>query len=348
MSLAVGARAVVEATGKMDDDRIGPFLETIGKTLISAVGAAMGPLYGTACQRAGKVAGERTTLDAAAVAEMLAAARDGIIARGKTKAGDKTMLDAFDPAATAAASAAASDANGVGSAARRERSGRRGRDRHARHDCDQGSRRAPRGANARAPGCRRDVHGAHLTRYLGGTGSDGDRRARHGSALAKEKVMRVAIGSDDAGAALKETIASHLREHGVEVRDFGVAPDAPSANGERDYPDVAVEVAQEISSGREERGILICGTGIGMAIVANKVPGVRAAQAHDTYSAERARKSNDAQVLTLGARVIGPELAKQIVDAWIASDFAGGGSTSKVEKMNRIDESFRGAAKTGA
>ena len=160
--------------------------------------------------------------------------------------------------------------------------------------------------------------------------------------------MRVAIGSDDAGAALKTTIAAHLREHGVEVRDFGVAPDVPEAAGQRDYPDVAVEVAQEIASGREERGILICGTGIGMAIVANKVPGVRAAQAHDTYSAERARKSNDAQVLTMGARVIGPELAKQIVDAWIESDFAGGGSTAKVEKMKRIDASFRSAAKTGA
>ncbi len=150
--------------------------------------------------------------------------------------------------------------------------------------------------------------------------------------------MRVAIGSDDAGAALKTTIAAHLTERGVEVRDFGVAPDV---SADRDYPDVAVEVASEIASGREERGILICGTGIGMAIVANKVPGVRAAQAHDTYSAERARKSNDAQVLTMGARVIGPELAKAIVDAWLDSEFAGGGSTSKVEKMNRIDQSFR-------
>ncbi len=155
--------------------------------------------------------------------------------------------------------------------------------------------------------------------------------------------MRVAIGSDDAGATLKATIAAHLKKRGVEVRDFGVAPDVPA---ERDYPDVAVEVASEIASGREERGILICGTGIGMAIVANKVPGVRAAQAHDTYSAERARKSNDAQVLTMGARVIGPELAKAIVDAWIDSEFAGGGSTTKVEKMNRIDQSFRTTART--
>jgi ribose 5-phosphate isomerase B len=85
----------------------------------------------------------------------------------------------------------------------------------------------------------------------------------------------------------------------------------------------------------------MCGTGIGMAITANKVPGVRAATCHDTYSAERARKSNDAQILTMGARVIGPELAKTIVDAWLKSEFEGGGSTRKVERMAEYDEKFR-------
>ncbi|HTU02457.1 MAG TPA: RpiB/LacA/LacB family sugar-phosphate isomerase, partial [Candidatus Sulfotelmatobacter sp.] len=89
------------------------------------------------------------------------------------------------------------------------------------------------------------------------------------------------------------------------------------------------------------RGILMCGTGIGMAITANKVPGVRAATCHDTYSAERARKSNNAQILTMGARVIGPELAKTIVDAWLASEFEGGGSAPKVEKIMEYDEKFR-------
>ncbi len=84
-----------------------------------------------------------------------------------------------------------------------------------------------------------------------------------------------------------------------------------------------------VAHGREQRAILICGTGIGMAITANKVPGVRAAQAHDVYSAERARKSNDAQILALGARVIGPELAKSVVDAFLASDFAGGASIAQ-------------------
>ncbi len=151
--------------------------------------------------------------------------------------------------------------------------------------------------------------------------------------------MRVAIGSDEAGFDLKDIIVDHLERSGVEVEDFGVR--SAQATPDVDYPDVARDVAEAIAAGREQRAILICGTGIGMAITANKVPGVRAAQAHDVYSAERARKSNDAHVLALGARVIGPELAKSIVDAFLASEFAGGGSTRKVEKMTAIDESYR-------
>jgi ribose 5-phosphate isomerase B len=157
--------------------------------------------------------------------------------------------------------------------------------------------------------------------------------------------MRVAVGNDEAGFGLKDVIVKHLRERGIDVADFGVAS-ADAVDG-IDYPDVAHEVAAAVAAGREERAILICGTGIGMAITANKVPGVRAAQAHDVYSAERARKSNDAQILALGARVIGPELAKSIVDAFLASDFAGGGSTRKVEKMNAVDASYRGKTTAG-
>ena len=151
--------------------------------------------------------------------------------------------------------------------------------------------------------------------------------------------MKIAIGCDEAGFDLKEVVVAHLASLGIETHDYGV----PSAQGkpDTDYPDIARAVAEDIARGSEERGILICGTGIGMAIAANKVPGVRAAQAHDTYSAERARKSNDAQVITLGARVIGPELAKSVVDAWLASDFSGGNSTRKVEKMKQIDDDYR-------
>jgi ribose 5-phosphate isomerase B len=156
--------------------------------------------------------------------------------------------------------------------------------------------------------------------------------------------MRVAIGNDEAGSGLKDIIAKHLRGRGIDVEDFGVAGSEPVPGV--DYPDVAHEVAAAIAAGREERAVLICGTGIGMAITANKVPGVRAAQAHDVYSAERARMSNNAQILALGARVIGPELAKSIVDAFLAADFAGGGSTRKVEKMNAVDAAYRTKAAT--
>lgn len=144
----------------------------------------------------------------------------------------------------------------------------------------------------------------------------------------------VALGSDDAGVELKETIKAFLEARGVPVKDYAHA-------SEDDYPDVAYRVAKDVAEGRLERGILICGTGIGMAITANKVAGVRAAQAHDTYSAQRARKSNDAQILALGARVVAGELAKEIVGAWLESEFEGGNSSRKVDKMDRIDRSER-------
>ncbi len=149
---------------------------------------------------------------------------------------------------------------------------------------------------------------------------------------------RLAIGADDAGFELKRIIADYLDTLGVPYEDVGVGdPAAGSGPDPVDYPDVASTVAFGIRDGRYDRGILICGTGIGMAITANKVRGVRAAQAHDVYSAERARKSNDAHVLTMGARVIGPELAKSVVKAWLDSEFAGGASTRKVAKIEQVE-----------
>jgi ribose 5-phosphate isomerase B len=147
--------------------------------------------------------------------------------------------------------------------------------------------------------------------------------------------MRVAIGADEAAFDLKEILKAHLAARGVEVVDYGAFDKSPVL-----YPDIAVKVAEAIAEGKYERGILMCGTGIGMAITANKVPGIRAALCHDTYSAERARKSNDAQILTMGARVIGPELAKTIVDAWLKSEFEGGGSTQKVERIAEYEKKF--------
>ncbi|MCD6008553.1 MAG: ribose 5-phosphate isomerase B [Pseudomonadota bacterium] len=139
---------------------------------------------------------------------------------------------------------------------------------------------------------------------------------------------RVALGCDEAAYEMKQVMIEHVRSLGHEVEDFGTHDAQPVL-----YPDVAFEVAQAIAGGRCDRGVLMCGTGIGVAISANKVAGIRAAQAHDTYSAERARKSNDAQIVTMGARVIGIELAKSIVSAFLASDFSGGGSQVKVDRI---------------
>lgn len=160
--------------------------------------------------------------------------------------------------------------------------------------------------------------------------------------------LPILIGADDAGVGLLEVIAADLVALGRRIETFrpdelaATATDA-SDGAEIDYPDVAERVAIAIRDGRSDRAILICGTGIGMAIAANKVAGVRAALAHDVYSAERARKSNNAQVLTLGARVIGPEAAKTVVHAWLESEFAGGASTRKVEKIDRLEERLSSA-----
>ena len=145
--------------------------------------------------------------------------------------------------------------------------------------------------------------------------------------------MKIGIGSDDAALELKGALIERLEELGYEVEDYGLKEDA-------DYPDVAVEVAEAVARGEHERAILCCGTGLGMSITANKIPGVRAAQCHDVYSAERARKSNNAQVLTMGQRVIGQEAAKTVLEAWLDSEFAGGSSAAKVEKMEEIDRRY--------
>ncbi len=142
-------------------------------------------------------------------------------------------------------------------------------------------------------------------------------------------MLPIAIGADDAAIELKDLIVAHLQRQDIPVIDY--TTDRTAETGI--YPDIAYRVAQAIREEKHRRGILLCGTGIGMSIVANKVPGIRAAQCHDTYSAQRARKSNDAQIITLGARVIGAELAKTIVDAWLESEFEGGGSAPKVERI---------------
>lgn len=147
--------------------------------------------------------------------------------------------------------------------------------------------------------------------------------------------MKIGIGCDEAAFDFKETIKKYLVEKGVEVTDFGIYDTNPVL-----YPDIAVKVAKSVASGENERGILVCGTGIGMAITANKVPGIRATVCHDTYSAAKSVTSNNAQILTMGARVIATELGKKIVDAWLESEFTGGNSLPKVERIMEYEKEF--------
>ncbi|MCC6313879.1 MAG: ribose-5-phosphate isomerase [Thermomicrobiales bacterium] len=136
----------------------------------------------------------------------------------------------------------------------------------------------------------------------------------------------LAVGADNAGVDLKNAIKQQLaNDPRVEVRDFGV-PDASDATA---YPHVGLDVAEAVARGEARRGLLICGTGIGMAIAANKVSGIRATVAHDSYSVERSVLSNNCQILTLGARVIGSELAKKLVDEWLGLEFDEGSASAQ-------------------
>lgn len=140
--------------------------------------------------------------------------------------------------------------------------------------------------------------------------------------------MNVAIGCDEAACDLKDLIKQHLLAKGHQVHDFGTHNQVAVL-----YPDIGIAVAEAVMRGAHERAVLLCGTGIGMAISANKVPGIRAAQTHDTYSAERASRSNNAQIIAIGARVVGPELAKAIVDSFLQASFDGGRSQVKVQAI---------------
>lgn len=151
--------------------------------------------------------------------------------------------------------------------------------------------------------------------------------------------MKIAIGCDEAANAMKDSLKATLLAQGHEVTDFGTHDNQPVL-----YPDIGIEVAQAIARGQAERGLLLCGTGIGMAIAANKVPGIRAAQTHDTYCAERAALSNDAHIITIGARVIGIELAQRIVQTFLAAQYvAGSPSQPKLDALAAHEQRLRQA-----
>lgn len=147
----------------------------------------------------------------------------------------------------------------------------------------------------------------------------------------------IAIGADHAGVQLKAAIVEYLRGLGQDVEDLG-AHDESSV----DYPDYADKVGHSVVSGRAERGVLICGTGVGISISANKIPGVRAALCGDTFSARMSREHNDANVLCLGARVIGAGLALDIVSTWLGASFEGGRHQRRIDKIAALERAGAG------
>ena len=151
--------------------------------------------------------------------------------------------------------------------------------------------------------------------------------------------MKIVLGCDHAGFELKDLVSAYLEGEGHEVIDEGTF-----SRESCDYPDFAEKVAMRVSSGEAERGILICATGIGMAMTANKVPGVRAAVCNDLYTARYSRLHNDSNVLAIGARVIGPGLAEEVLRIWIETAFEGGRHSRRLARLDEVEKRHGGNA----
>jgi len=148
--------------------------------------------------------------------------------------------------------------------------------------------------------------------------------------------MKIAIGCDHAGLELKNEIIKLLSGLGIDCIDYGT--NTPESV---DYPDFGEKVSGAVSSGEIERGILICGTGIGMSIVANKFPGIRASLCNDLFTAQMSRRHNDANVLVIGGRIVGKDLAKEIVKAWVNTPFDGSRHVNRLKKITLIEDRLR-------
>lgn len=147
--------------------------------------------------------------------------------------------------------------------------------------------------------------------------------------------MKIAVACDHGGLQLKRVLVRYLTSKGHEVIDFGTDTEESC-----DYPDYALPAAEAVAAGRCERGILVCGTGIGVSLVANKVPGIRCAHCHDTYSAKYTRLHNDANMLAFGQRVIGEGLMEEIVDVFLSTDFEGGRHQRRLDKLAAIEAKY--------
>jgi ribose 5-phosphate isomerase B len=152
-------------------------------------------------------------------------------------------------------------------------------------------------------------------------------------AFGEEVIVKIALGCDHSGVELKDDLKLYLKELGYDFKDYGTF----SSNSPVDYPDIAAKVAYSVAKGECHRGIMIDGVGIGSCIVANKIPGIRAALGYDLYSARSSREHNNANVLTLGARAIGKGLAREIVKVWLETEFAGGRHSRRVAKISALE-----------
>jgi ribose 5-phosphate isomerase B len=150
--------------------------------------------------------------------------------------------------------------------------------------------------------------------------------------------MKIALASDHAGYDLKNVVASYLAERGVAYADYGCGPDMCASGGKVDFPDFGAAAAAAVVSGECDRGILICGTGIGMELVANKFKGIRATPCWNEYTAEMSRRHNDSNCLTLGGRVLEAGEALRIVRVWLDTEFEGGRHATRLDKIRRIED----------
>jgi ribose 5-phosphate isomerase B len=152
--------------------------------------------------------------------------------------------------------------------------------------------------------------------------------------------MRIVVAADHVGFPLKDNVLEYLKSQGLEVEDYG------TSSAERvDYPDYAEKVAARVAAKQADYGVLVCGTGIGMMLAANKVPGIRAVAANDTISARLAREHNDANILTLGARMIDAAAMRQIVDTWLTTPFAGGRHELRLQKIDALEQHYHSEKK---
>ena len=149
-------------------------------------------------------------------------------------------------------------------------------------------------------------------------------------------MKKIAIASDHGGFELKETVIAHLLNDGWEIDDLG-----PNNEDSVDYPDYGIKLAEIIANKKAERGIVICGTGVGMSIVVNRFPGIRGTLCSDIYTAKMSREHNDSNILIMGGRVIGKGLASEIVDTWLNTAFEGGRHQRRIDKINKIDANLK-------